>query len=248
MPSDLEGICAYAPSGNVITVIHQMRDRGLKEPVTMQLITVAGVAEGNASRTIQALRFLDLIDEEGYLTENFKALRNAPSDEYPSVLGNILKQAYSHVFMVLDPASASDEQLHNAFRYYEPRAQRQRMISLFKGLCREAQLITGSSEAPRRTRSAPASKSNTSPNNGRKPPVTERPTPQGTPDSTFVPSQSNLNTTSGISQEYTLLLNLLQQLPKDVEKHWTSAKRERWIQAVTASVDLLIEVDDEERH
>src|SRR5260221_2753817 len=51
MASDLEGLCPYAPYGNVLTVIKQMRDRGLKEPVTMQLITTAGVAEGNASRT-----------------------------------------------------------------------------------------------------------------------------------------------------------------------------------------------------
>lgn len=246
MPSDLEGLCAYAPSSNVITVIQQMRNRGLKEPITMQLITTVGVAEGNASRTIQALRFLDLIDEEGYLTENFKALRNASSDDYPTQLGNILKEAYSHVFMVLDPATANDEQLENAFRYYEPRAQRQRMISLFKGLCREAQLITGSSETPRRTRSTTASKSGVSSSNGRKPLGTERPTPQAVPNSTPLPSQPNPATASGISQEYALLLNLLQQLPKGEEKQWTSARRERWIQAVTANVDLLIEVEDEE--
>ena len=245
MPADLQGICAYAPSGNVLTVIHQMRDRGLKEPLTMQLITMAGVAEGNASRTIQALRFLDLIDEEGYLTENFKTLRNAPSDEYPSVLGDILKEAYSSVFMVLDPATANDEQLLNAFRFYEPRAQRQRMISLFKGLCREAQLISGSSEAPRRTRSAPASKSSASFSNGRKAPIAERSTPQVVPDSTPVPSQVHPLPPSNIAQEYALLMNLLQQLPKGEEKHWSSAKREKWLQAVTASIDWLIEVEDE---
>jgi len=245
MPSDLQGICAYAPSGNVLTVIHQVRDRGLKEPVNMQLITLAGVAEGNSSRTIQALRFLDLIDEEGYLTENFKVLRNATSDEYPSVLGNILKEAYSSVFMVLDPATANDDQLLNAFRFYEPRAQRQRMISLFKGLCREAQLITGSSEAPRRTRITPASKSSASSSNGRKASVTERPAPLIVPDFPPVPSQMQPLLPSSIAQDYALLMNLLQQLPKGAEKQWSSAKRERWIQAVTASVDLLIEVEDE---
>jgi hypothetical protein len=245
MPADFQGICAYAPSGNVLTVIHQVRDRGLKEPVNMQLITMAGVAEGNASRTIQALRFLDLIDEEGYLTENFKVLRNASSEEYPSVLGDILKEAYSRVFMVLDPATANDEQLLNAFRFYEPRAQRARMISLFKGLCREAQLITGSSEAPRRTRSAPTGKSSASSINGRKASITERPAPLIVPDSPLVSSQMQPLPSSSIAQEYALLINLLQQLPKGEEKQWSSARRERWIQAVTASVDLLIEVEDE---
>ncbi len=148
--------------------------------------------------------------------------------------------------MVLDPATASDEQLQNAFRYYEPRAQRQRMISLFKGLCREAQLITGSSEVPKRTRSATIGKSSTSSSNGRKPAVTEHSAPQAVPDFASVPSQANNHYQSGISQEYTLLFNLLQQLPKGEEKQWTSARREKWLQAVTASVDLLIEIEDEE--
>lgn len=246
MTSGFEGLCPYAPSGNVITVVHQMRERGLKEPVTMQLITVAGVAEGNASRTIQALRFLNLIDEEGYLTDNFKTLRNTPTDEYPTLLGNILKEAYSRVFMVLDPATASDEQLQNAFRYYEPRAQRQRMISLFKGLCRESQLIADDSETPRRTRRTTANKSSNTSNNSRKLLVTEHPMPQVIADTTYVPSQSTQQPNSGISQEYALLMNLLQQLPKDEEKQWTSARREKWLQAVEASVDLLIEVEDEE--
>lgn len=246
MPSDLEGLCAYAPSGNVLTVIHQMRERGLKEPITMQLITVTGVAEGNASRTIQALRFLNLIDEEGYLTDNFKSLRNVSSDEYPTVLGNILKEAYSHVFMVLDPATASDEQLQNAFRYYEPRAQRQRMISLFKGLCHEAQLITGGSETPKRTRSATPSKSTTSFVSSRKQPVTEPITSQNPLGPTAVTSQTNYQQQNGILQEYTLLLNLLHQLPKGTEKKWTSTRREKWLQAVTANIDLLIDVAEEE--
>ncbi len=83
MASELDGLCPYAPYGNVITVIRQMRERGIKEPVTMQVVTTIGVPEGNASRTAQALRFLDLIDEEGYHTPNFRFLGNAPNDRVP---------------------------------------------------------------------------------------------------------------------------------------------------------------------
>ena len=246
MPSDLEGLCPYAPSGNVLTVIHQMRERGLKAPVTMQLITTVGVAEGNASRTLQTLRFLNLIDEEGYHTPNFELLGNAPSDEYPEVLGQILRDAYKNVFMVLDPATASHEQLQNAFRYYQPRAQRQRMISLFKGLCREAGLMPEGSETPRRSRSTTPSKSTMSFASSRKQPVTESITSQNPLGPTAVTSQTNYQQQNGILQEYTLLLNLLHQLPKGTEKKWTSTRREKWLQAVTANVDLLIDVAEEE--
>ncbi len=245
MPSDLDGLCPYAPSANVLTIIHQMRERGLKEPVTMQLITTAGVAEGNASRTIQALRFLNLVDEEGYHTPTFRLLENAPSNEYPEVLGRILTDAYKNVFMVLDPATASDEKLENAFRYYQPKAQRQRMISLFKGLCREAGLITGSSETTKRSRNVSSNKT-TIPLNSRKQSVTERTTPQIPENGPPVPSQMNRHYQHGISQEYTLLLNLLQQLPTGEEKQWTKTRRDKWLQAVTANIDLLIEVKEEE--
>ena len=245
MPSDLEGLCAYAPSGNVLTVIHQMRERGLKEPITMQLITVAGVAEGNASRTIQALRFLNLIDEEGYLTDNFKSLRNVSSDEYPTLLGNILKEAYSHVFMVLDPATASDEQLQNAFRYYEPRAQRQRMISLFKGLCREAELISGSSEISKRTRNVNHNKSTIPFGTSRKPPVVAHQVAQNVLEPPPMSSQVTHHNQHGIEEEYVILVNLLHQLPQGEGKKWPKARRDKWLQAVSANIDLLIDVEEE---
>jgi len=246
MASEFEGLCPYAPYGNVLTVINQMRERGLKEPVTMQLISTAGVAEGNASRTLQALRFLNLIDEEGYHTPNFRLLGNAPSDEYPEVLGQILKDSYKNVFMVLDPATASDDRLQNAFRYYQPKAQRQRMISLFKGLCREAGLMQSSSEPIKRTRNAISNKSVTSAVNSRKQLVTEHLTPQNPPETTSVSSQDNHYYQNGISQEYILLLNLLQQLPKGEEKKWSNSRRERWLQAVSSNVDLLIDIVEEE--
>jgi len=44
-------------------------------------------------------------------------------------------------------------------------------------------------------------------------------------------------------QEYILLQGLLQQLPPN--KKWTQERRERWIQAFTASIDLLIDIEQE---
>jgi hypothetical protein len=43
--------------------------------------------------------------------------------------------------------------------------------------------------------------------------------------------------------DYRLISAVMQQLPKDGK--WTKARRDRWIQAVAASVDLLVEVTGE---
>ncbi len=108
LDTELEKLCPYAPYTSVLTVIRHIRDRELKEPVTSQLITTINVSEGNASRTIAALRFLKLLDEEGYITPKFREIENAPNEEYPEVLGRILRDEYKHVFMALDPATGNE--------------------------------------------------------------------------------------------------------------------------------------------
>jgi ABC-type sulfate transport system substrate-binding protein len=44
--------------------------------------------------------------------------------------------------------------------------------------------------------------------------------------------------------DYRLLAALMQQLPKDGK--WSKARRDRWIQAISASVDLLVEITVED--
>src|SRR3984893_5096953 len=114
MSMDLEKTVPYAPYTNVLTVIRCAREKGLKEPVTSKMITTLNVPEGNATRTMQALRFLKLLDEEGYLTNSFKLLSNASSDEYPGLLEQILRDAYEIPFNALNPATATDQQYVNA--------------------------------------------------------------------------------------------------------------------------------------
>ncbi len=242
MDTELEKLCPYAPYTSVLTVIRHMRERDLKEPVTSQWIATIGVAEGNTSRTIQALRFLDLLDEEGYLTPNFKALGNAPSHEYPVLLEQTLRDAYKHVFMALDPANASDKQFEDAFRYYQPRTQRQRMIMLFKGLCREAGIIAGgapdASPRPRTNSSKLTASSGT-----KKPqPQPKNETPLQQEIHQIHPPAMNQAITD---QELTLLQGVINQLPVKT-KRWTQARREKWLQAIQANVDLLIDIVDAE--
>ncbi len=243
MDTDLERQCPYAPYTSVLTVIRHMRERDLKEPVTSQWITTIGVAEGNASRTIQALRFLDLLDEGGYLTPNFKTIGNAPDEEYPGLLAQTLQGAYKQVFRAMNPTTASDQQFENAFRYYQPRAQRERMIMLFKGLCREAGIIAGGAPetTPRPRTASPKSSPSTGAKKGQSEPKTDSPLQH----EVYQPTEPPITNRAMSNQEFALLHGLLSQLPAD-KKKWTQARRDKWLQAITANVDLLIDVVDSE--
>lgn len=242
MVSELETLCPYAPYGNVLTVIRHTRERGLTEPVTQQVIGAIGVAEGSTSRTLQTLRFLKLLDEEGYYTQNFTVLRSAPSGDYPGVLAQTLRDAYQHVFMALDPAAATEDQLENAFRYYQPQAQRQRMIMLFKRLCREAELMPGGApEAVKRSRKLSVKRPLNSSNGAwRAQPNSEHPSLIDD-----YQALAGLSVSAALTQEHLILNGLLKQLPFATKK-WTQPRREKWIQAMTATVDLLFEMVDPE--
>ncbi|MBA2275802.1 MAG: DUF5343 domain-containing protein [Chloroflexi bacterium] len=96
---------------------------------------------------MQALRFLGLVDEGGNRLEGFEQLRRANTDEYPGVLAEVVRAAYLPVFTIVDPATDSDTAIADAFRGYEPAAQREKMISIFRGLCVRAGLIPAETRA-----------------------------------------------------------------------------------------------------
>src|SRR5258707_12403866 len=123
MEMDAERGAPYAPANSVLLVIHRFRHRGLADPLTPSELVRVGVSEGNATRTLAALKFLDLVNIEGKRTENFERLRRASSAEYPELLADILRDAYGDAFQIIDPASASDIDINDAFRHYRPQAQ-----------------------------------------------------------------------------------------------------------------------------
>jgi len=91
---------------------------------------------------MQALKLLDLVDEDGNPSQEFTDLSKAKSDEYPSRLQAIIRAAYADVFSFVDPTKNSLKEIEDAFRTYNPRSQRARMVSLFLALCREAGIQT----------------------------------------------------------------------------------------------------------
>jgi hypothetical protein len=101
-----------------------------------------GVSEGNTSRTLAALKFLGLTKNEKP-TDQFTMLNKATTEEYPKVLGDIIRDAYSDIFAILNPKTATEVQIIDAFRGKEPEKQRARMVQLFTGLCQEAGIMEG---------------------------------------------------------------------------------------------------------
>lgn len=237
MSMNEEKLAPYAPLSNVIGLIRRRRDKGMPEVLNTQELMRMGIPEGNIPRTLQALRFLNLVDEEGRQTKAFNRIARASTSEYPEILGEIIKEAYSGVFTIIDPAEATDTEFVDAFRFYQPQAQRNRMILLFRGLCQEAGLIEGGPpETRKRGRVTKTNKLPTQQQAGgtlKAQPHTEEPL-----QAPIVDSYQSIN------QEYALLEALLRQLPED--RQWTKERRDRWLQALTANVDLLVDVVETE--
>jgi hypothetical protein len=133
-----ETFAPYAPPSAVLAVIHHYKSKDVPASVTLTNLQQIGVTEALAPRTMNTLKFLGLVREDGTTTDAFRALRFATTDDYTKVLGSILEAAYKGVLDHVDLATAGDRELNNAFIPYSPGGQRPRMITLFQALAKEA--------------------------------------------------------------------------------------------------------------
>jgi hypothetical protein len=159
-------------------------DRGLNWPLTTESLEHIGVPDSMTPRTLQAIKFLGLIDEAGQPTESFERIKRASTDEYHAQLAEVIRAAYLPVFSIVNPGQDGDVAIADAFRRYEPSNQREKMVALFRGLCMEAGIITskprqrGGGRKPRPEGSAKVStgkpSSPTPPPGGRRYPKTDK--------------------------------------------------------------------------
>jgi hypothetical protein len=229
--TDQSNFAPYAPAKAVLGVIDQYRNRGLPDPLTTGNLERVGVPASMGPRTLQALRFLGLIDEGGNRLESFEQLKRAKTEEYPGQLAEVVHAAYLPVFTVVDPATDTDTAVADAFRGYDPGAQRGKMLALFRGLCSAAGIVEGDRRpkggAPKKPTGgalAPRAKAPKKPT-----PPTDTPSPERTADDEGV-------------VDIRLITAIIQQLPR--ERRWTGSRRKKWLLAIESAVDLLIEIDE----
>jgi hypothetical protein len=123
----------YASTGSILKVIDKHRQVGL-QTMNLQKLQQIGVTEPLAPRTMQALTFLGFYDDDGNITPEFDALRKVPESDFKPRLAALLREAYAQVLGVLDPATATQPDVEDAFRGFEPTGQIPRMVQLFMGL------------------------------------------------------------------------------------------------------------------
>jgi hypothetical protein len=138
MPVTPNAPAPYAPASAIIELIKRHRSRGLPAPINSDVLARASISGSLIPRTLQALQALDLIDDSGAPSAILEGIRLAPEAEYKQRVADWLRGAYADALQFVDPATAAESEIRDAFRNYNPIGQQERMVALFTGLFREA--------------------------------------------------------------------------------------------------------------
>jgi hypothetical protein len=215
----------YAPASAVIDIVERYRTRGLPTPINGDVLARAGTSESLIPRTIQALQSLDLITAEGMPSQVLEGIRLAPEAEYQQRLLDWLHATYADALQFVDPATADENAVRDAFRNYKPIGQQGRMVSLFTGLFKAAGVAPekASSGAPRKK--APIALKKVHPFKKPKPKVEQ------------APDLNGVNTMSFDGALPPAISGLLASLPMHGEG-WTKAQREAFMTTFGVVLDF----------
>jgi len=113
---DMEGrglIPPYGPSRGMLQALHLLR-RTTPTRIDSDYLRVNKIAPGNEYKVVGALRYLDLIDDDGKPTENSRLLKTKGAT-YTLALQDIVRTAYSGIFRGLKPNEITRESIYNRF-------------------------------------------------------------------------------------------------------------------------------------
>lgn len=234
-----EDFAPYAAISNVMEVITRKRERGFSSQLTPTTLETIGIPKGNASRTLQALNYLGLMEEDGTQTELFNRLARAgeAGDEYQTLLQDIIRNSYRRVFEIVDPATSGETAITDAFRQFEPEAQRARMVTFFLGMCEHAGIVQ-QKERERKARNTSSKRATTQRARASSSSTDIKQTP-------IDPGEGLPRRANDEDAEYRLVFAVMQQLPSD--RQWSADRRQKWLSAVEAAVDLMVDVMEEPR-
>lgn len=230
MPLRPDQPAPYAPPSAILDLLDGYRDRGLQTPFTPEVLIRAGVNESLVNRTLRSLEGLDLIDSDGRPTEVLETLARASSDEYQDRLASWVRSTYQEVFQFTDPATDDQTRVADAFRAYEPRGQRSRMVTLFLALCGRAGIIS-EEDAPKkkaRTRKSTKRAARSTDSTPKKP--AER------------NSGGGVVTPSGLPPA---VAGLMASVPTG-GKGWTAETRDQFLQTLRAVLDFTVPLVDDD--
>jgi hypothetical protein len=215
----------YAPASAVLDLVTRHRNKGLQSPVDSDVLARSGISDSLIPRTLQALRALDLLTEDGRPSEVLEGIRLAPESEYKQRLTDWLTAAYADALAYVDPATDDETAIRDAFRKYTPTGQQARMVTLFIGL------FTAAGVMPERAKQVPARKlsdgSTIKPSPKLRVVMKAKPMPREQPK----PLQT---TPSGLPPA---LSGLLASLPAD-GVGWTQVRRDKFVTTFEAVIDF----------
>lgn len=229
MPVTADSAAPYAPPTAIVEVLDRNRTKGIPNPINGEVLERAGVTASLIPRTLQALRALDLIKEDGSHTEVLEGLRRAPEGEYKQRLVQWLDAAYADARQYVDPATDDEVAVRDAFRNYNPFGQQARMVTLFLGLYEKAGMVEKRQAAPRPPSSAP--RKAPSPRSAPRVPAATAPKDQ--------PFRNNIVHQTGNLPA--ALNGLLTDLPT-IADGWTKADRDRFLVTFNAVLDFCFPV------
>ena len=233
MPVTTDQPAPYAPASAVLELIERHRNKGLPPVVDTDVLLRAGISDSLVPRTLQALKALDLLTDDGRPSQVFEGIRLAPTSEYQQRLTEWLNSAYADALSYVDPATDDEVAIRDAFRKYIPTGQQGRMVTLFMGLFTHAGVM------PPRQKAAPPKKgavSAATPKAAKVRPQ-EKSNPYREPERRDQPPQFQ---TSGLPPA---IAGLIATLPKDGGM-WTQNRRDKFLTTLEAVLDYTFKIGD----